>query len=154
MCKLSQEHVLPQPTVSSYMNTPNVNLPNHEPTLTCRLQNASAQVDGGAGPQSQSRFLLYPSLSGIIAFCWAASRGTLVKMLMSKIQSIVVDWLVGIWHSAIAQPQRAQEGTRPMTDETPRDPVSCGQAQTTSPKKVSWSYLRGKYMVSLLSVAR
>jgi hypothetical protein len=104
---------------------------------------ASAQVDFGAGPQSASRFLLYQSLAAIIAFCWTASLAILKKMFMSWAQSI----MVGIWQSIVAQPKREQEHTRLMADEAPRD----GQpspAQTTSPKKVSWSYLRGLYMVS------
>ncbi|KAI9453394.1 hypothetical protein BJY52DRAFT_844219 [Lactarius psammicola] len=110
---------------------------NARPILpTYYLQNGSAQVDSGAGPQSESRTLLY--LRGIGVFLWAA----LVKVLMSHGQSIVA----GFWRSVLAQLLGEQGRTTLMANGATRDLVTRGQpspARTTSSKKVSWSYLRG-----------
>lgn len=144
-CLTSPFSPISQSTISSHMNAPTATPTNARliPPAS-RLQNASSQVDYGAGPQSESRFLLY--LRGIGAFVWVA----LEKMLMSQFQSI----MAGIWLSFVARLQGEQRSTRLIANEAPqaRDLVTYGQPSpartTTSPRKVSWSYLRGLCTVS------
>ena len=128
------------------MNPPYVYPTNARPTPTGRFQNTSAQVDCGADPQSKSSHI-----RGTIAVIWTELYASLGKILMTRALSFVVDNWHRVWPSVVAQLRRTQERTRLMADEVPRDLVAYGQpspAQSTSPKKVSWSYLRGLCMAS------
>ncbi|KAH9039346.1 hypothetical protein EDB85DRAFT_289013 [Lactarius pseudohatsudake] len=95
----------------------------------------SAQVDG-AGPQNESWFFLY--LRSLIVVCWPA----LQKELVAQFQSFTVL----MWRSVVAHLQGEQRRTGLTAGEAPRDLETGGQpspARTASPRKVSWSYLRG-----------
>lgn len=125
-------------TVPSYMIFPNVNFTNARLISAYRLQNTSAEVDVAADSQSRSMFFLF--LNGFGVFCWTAME----KLLMAKIQSIVVYFFY--WVLARLQRLGQQWRTRPTANEAPRNLVTDEQAspaQTTSPRKASWSYLRG-----------
>lgn len=122
------------------MNASNVDPTNARPIPACHFQNASAQVDCAAGSQSESQFYLY--LSGFFALCWPTLGNILLSQARLQVQSIMVD--IRRWATA----QLQQWYTRFMANEAPRDLVTVtgGQpspARTTSPRKVSWSYLRG-----------
>lgn len=122
---------------------PKVNPTNARPISAYRLRNTSAQVDVAADSQSESMFLLF--LNGLGMFCWTAME----KLLMAKFQSIVVHSFY--WVLARLQRLGQQWRTRPTANEAPRDLVTDEQAspaRTTSPRKTSWSYLRGLCTVS------
>ncbi|KAF8273136.1 hypothetical protein EI94DRAFT_1795514 [Lactarius quietus] len=110
-------------------------------------ESASVQVDLAADSQSansqsaesksESWFLFF--LRGFMVFCWTA----LGKLFMAQFQSIVLH----ACHSAVAQlPGLAEQSRlRLMSNEAPGlvtgEQVS--PARTTSPRRASWSYLRG-----------
>ncbi|KAH9167347.1 hypothetical protein EDB89DRAFT_2125284 [Lactarius sanguifluus] len=99
------------------------------------IHNASAQVDG-AGPQNESWFFLY--LRSLIAVCWPA----LQKEIVAQFQS----FMVLMWRLVVTRLQGEQRRMGLTANEAPRDLGTGGQpsrARTTSPRKVSWSYLRG-----------
>jgi hypothetical protein len=106
------------------------------------------EYSAGAGSAKEESRLLLICLRGIAAFCWAASRRTLERMLLAYLQSAVNP----TWHSLIASLTAAA---------SPRGVTSADEAQAlrdkegavvarhaaggacASPKRVFWSYLRG-----------
>jgi len=118
---------------------PNVNLTIGRLIPEYRLQNASAQVDFTSDSQSESWFLFF--LHGFMFLCWPAIE----KFLVDKFQTMVVQ---EVCHWVFARLQRlgGQWLTRPTANDAPPDLVTGEQtspARTTSPRKTSWTYLRG-----------
>ena len=134
------------------------------PVTTCYIPSPTG-CDSGAGSASAtwkewrtSTILLF-CLRGIAAFCWAASRRTLERMLLAYLQSSVDPTVL---RSLIA-------GLITVGPRGAPAPVPTGEARTVrgkeggavavahravgagagggcaTPRKVSWSYLRGAY---------
>jgi hypothetical protein len=119
---------------------PNVKLTNGRLIPAYRFQNATAQV--ASDSQSESWFLYF--LRGFMTLCWPAIE----KLVMAAFQSMVVQ--VCHWVFAPRQRPGEQWHTRPTANDAPPDLVTGEQAspvQTMSPRKASWSYLRGLSMV-------
>ncbi|KAI0247900.1 hypothetical protein BJV78DRAFT_1241601 [Lactifluus subvellereus] len=120
------------------MNTTDATYAHRAPA--CRPHNGTAPVDCGGSAANASESRLSLCLHGIVAFCWAASRGALQRMLFTYLQSTVVR----IWRSVVI-PRGGQGCAEPaMKEGAAEGPAAWGlSAPTTSAKKVSWSYLRG-----------
>jgi len=113
--------------------------PPPTPPIECSSGAGSANSKG-----SESRVFLLLCLRGIAAFCWAASRRTLERMLLAYLQSAVNP----TWHSLIAgltaaaaAPARASSAPDDAQVQVLGDKE--GGGVVASPKKVFWSYLRG-----------
>ena len=130
-----------------------------DPVPTCYIAPATER-DSGAGSANAnakgSRAVLLFCLRGIAAFCWAASRRTLERMLLAYIQSSVdptmlrslLTGLIAVGSQgapALAPADKARDFRGKEGGAVAR---YTGGACAT-PKKVSWNYLRGAYTVAV-----
>ena len=119
----------------------NVKLTNERLVPASRLQDASAQVDFAPDSQSESWFFFL--LRGFIILCWTAVG----KSVMAKFQPMVDQ----VCHWVFVRLQRLGEWrTRPTANDAPPNLVTGEQpspVRNLSPRKSSWSYLRGLCMV-------
>ena len=128
------------------------------PIPTCYTQTPSpphiecSSSSSGAGSAKESRRILLLCLRGIAAFCWAASRRTLERMLLAYLQSVIDNssWrslFTGLTGSgsrgvptlACADALAADEA-RAFRD---KEGGGAGGGACVNQKKVFWSYLRG-----------
>jgi len=116
----------------------------------------SSAASSVEGTESRVFFLC---LRAVVAFCWAASRRTLEKMLFAYLQStvnpILRSLLAGFRRGAAATshgaaPARAsaQAAAAVVTEDSETQGTPLQQA--ASSKKVSWSYMRGAYYLLCL----
>jgi hypothetical protein len=133
------------------------------PIPTCYIA-PPIERDSGAGSANAkgSRAVLLFCLRGIAAFCWAASRRTLEKMLFAYIQSSVdptvlrslIAGLVAVGAQgasalAPADDARVLRGKEGGAGVVAHRAGAGAAGACESPKKVSWSYLRGAYSVAV-----
>ena len=137
------------------------------PVPTCYISSPTG-CDSGAGSASAtwkewrtSTILLF-CLRGIAAFCWAASRRTLERMLLAYLQSSVdptilrslIAGLITAGPRGASAPAPAGDGdggraVRGNLKEGGAVAHRAAGGACASPKKVSWSYLRGAYTVAV-----
>jgi hypothetical protein len=102
----------------------------------------------GSAKEHESRRVLLLCLRGIAAFCWAASRRTLERMILAYLQSAVAN-VNPTWPSLFAS-LTAPRGV-PTCDDNEAKVLrnkegGTGGAACANQKKVFWSYLRGAFI--------
>ena len=128
------------------------------PIPTCYTQAPppiECSSSSGAGSAKETRRILLLCLRGIAAFCWAASRRTLERMLLAYLQSVVDN---SSWRSIFANLTGPRGVPAPTCADAAADKERAlrdkegGGAEggaCANQKKVFWSYLRGALFVAM-----
>jgi hypothetical protein len=138
------------------MNTAAATITTATPGATKATPNPAYSGAGSPKGQESSRVLLL-CLRGIAAFCWAASRRTLERMLLAYLQSTVnatllrslIANLTAIVRGGGGVPtctSKAEEleARRALDDKEGAGAVTGGgESACVNSKKVSWTYMRG-----------
>jgi len=128
------------------------------PNPTCCAHAHAIDYSGAGSPKGQdsSRVLLL-CLRGIAAFCWAASRRTLERILLAYLQSTVNPALRSLITNFTATVRSGGGGGVPTcafvaeaaVEEARNEPEGAVTYQAggacMNSKKVSWTYMRGAF---------
>lgn len=129
---------------------------NTTPNSTCYTHPVDYSGASSTNDQESSRFLLL-CLRGIAAFCLAASRRTIERIVLAYLQSTVNPTLCsliayltatarggrGVSTSASASAEAVEEA-QTLNDNESAVAYRAGGARVNS-KKVSWNYMRGTF---------
>ena len=129
------------------------------PVPTCYIA-PPIEPDSGAGSaNAKGRTVILFCLRGIAAFCWAASRRTLERMLFAYIQSSIDPTILrSLIAGLVAVGSQGAPALAPADDVrvlrgkeggAVAHRAGAGAGACESPKKMSWSYLRGAYSVAV-----